>query len=94
MGKLFARFGRLVTEENSHVPGVGLGLYLGRAVARMHGGELDATSQAGRGSTFTLILPLHVEGRAVAPAPGETLTQRAVRWCARLLPSRVRGSIS
>jgi signal transduction histidine kinase len=35
-----------------------LGLALARAVARAHGGRLDLQSVAGRGSTFTLKLPL------------------------------------
>ncbi|MHB8508203.1 MAG: PAS domain-containing sensor histidine kinase [Candidatus Dormibacteria bacterium] len=58
MPKLFTRFGRLVTDENSHIPGTGLGLYLCRELARMHGGEITATSEAGRGSEFVLRVPL------------------------------------
>ena len=56
--KLFTRFGRLVTDENSHIQGTGLGLYLSREIARMHGGDVTCTSTAGQGSTFTLTLPL------------------------------------
>jgi signal transduction histidine kinase len=93
MKRLFSRFGRLVTDRNSHIPGVGLGLYLGRTVARMHGGELDATSEPGRGSTFTLTLPLHREDTPAGHVE-EAPVQRAVRFFARLLPSRARGSIS
>jgi signal transduction histidine kinase len=93
MSKLFSRFGRLVTEENSHIPGVGLGLFLGRTVARMHGGDLSASSKPGEGSTFTLTLPLHVEGQQpAAPTPGSGA--RALRWFGRLLPSRAPESIS
>ncbi len=93
MDRLFSRFGRLVTEENSHIPGVGLGLFLGRAVARMHGGDLTAASTLREGSTFTLTLPLHVEGRQ-APAPPAGFGQRLLRWLGRLLPSTARGSVS
>ena len=60
--RLFTRFGRLVTPENSHIPGTGLGLYLARELARLHGGEIVASSALGRGSVFTLTLPL--EGAA------------------------------
>jgi len=91
--KLFSRFGRLVTEENSHVPGVGLGLFLGRAVARMHAGDLTAVSTPGEGSTFTLTLPLHGEGQALPSAPAG-IGQRALRWFGRLLPSKARESVS
>ena len=58
MPTLFTRFGRVVTAENSHIPGAGLGLYLCRELAQMHGGELAASSQEGQGSTFRLTLPL------------------------------------
>jgi two-component system sensor histidine kinase SenX3 len=59
MGKLFTRFGRIVTKDNSHVPGTGLGLHLCREVARMQGGDITAVSTPGQGSVFTLTLPLH-----------------------------------
>jgi signal transduction histidine kinase len=56
--KLFQRFGRLVTAENSHIPGTGLGLYLSREIARMHGGDITVKSVVGEGSEFSLTLPL------------------------------------
>jgi signal transduction histidine kinase len=37
--------------------GVGLGLYISREVVRAHGGEMGATSEAGKGSTFWFTLP-------------------------------------
>src|SRR5579884_3966833 len=38
--------------------GLGLGLYLARGIAEAHGGELTVHSEAGSGTTFTLMLPL------------------------------------
>ncbi|MEA2683830.1 MAG: hypothetical protein QOK05_2158 [Chloroflexota bacterium] len=58
MARLFTRFGRLVTPENSHIPGTGLGLYLSRQLARMHGGDIAVASQPGKGSAFTVSLPV------------------------------------
>lgn len=58
MSRLFERFGRIVTPENSHIPGTGLGLHLSRELARLHGGDITAESKEGEGSTFRLRLPL------------------------------------
>lgn len=73
--RLFTRFGRVVSEENAGIPGTGLGLYLSRELARLHGGDLTVTSAAGRGSTFTLRLPL----AAPRPAPTPPEPERRAR---------------
>ena len=56
--RLFSRFGRIVTADNSNIPGTGLGLYFARELARMQGGEITVRSQEGAGSAFTISLPL------------------------------------
>jgi signal transduction histidine kinase len=56
--KLFTRFGRVLTTANSHIPGIGLGLYFTREVARRHGGDVRLVDGDGPGSTFELSLPL------------------------------------
>jgi signal transduction histidine kinase len=58
LGRLFTRFGRITTPETAEIAGTGLGLYLARDLARRHGGDVGVRSQPGRGSTFTLSLPL------------------------------------
>ncbi|MGO8686355.1 MAG: sensor histidine kinase [Candidatus Dormibacteria bacterium] len=65
MGRLFTRFGRIVTTANEGIGGTGLGLYLCRELARRLGGDITATSVEGRGSTFTVHLP----GASRAPSP-------------------------
>jgi signal transduction histidine kinase len=65
MPRLFSRFGRLVTRENSNIPGTGLGLYLARELARLHGGDITVRSAPGAGSCFTLLLPLGGPGSDV-----------------------------
>ena len=55
-GALFNRFSRI--ESQGHVPGTGLGLWLSREIARLHDGDLTVESEPGKGSTFTLTVPL------------------------------------
>ena len=54
---LFTRFGRVITPETEHLKGTGLGLFLGRQLARLQGGDITVISVPGKGSTFTLHLP-------------------------------------
>jgi signal transduction histidine kinase len=58
MHRLFTRFSRLVTPQNSHISGTGLGLYLSRELARLHGGDITAQSTPGGGASFVLTLPV------------------------------------
>jgi signal transduction histidine kinase len=60
---LFTRFGRVVTAANRDISGTGLGLYLSRQLALLHGGDIRMRPNNGHGSTFVLELPL-----AAAPA--------------------------
>jgi signal transduction histidine kinase len=55
---LFTRFGRIVTAENSHISGTGLGLHLSRELARRQGGDITVETMAAVGSTFTFWLPI------------------------------------
>lgn len=48
--------------EDADVSGVGLGLYLARTVMEQMGGHIGVESEIGRGSTFTLHLPVWRDG--------------------------------
>jgi signal transduction histidine kinase len=73
---LFTRFGRVSTPQTVHLPGTGLGLYLGRQLARLHGGEITVDSAPGRGSTFTLHLPVSAVDPAVPTSARSASTAR------------------
>ena len=55
---IFQNFYRAENAVNSKVAGSGLGLMLARRLVRRHGGKLTFVSEEGRGTTFTLVLPL------------------------------------
>ena len=54
--KPFTAFGK---SKSDPVPGIGLGLFLSRQLARDIGGDLTHTPSAAPGAAFTLSLPLH-----------------------------------
>jgi signal transduction histidine kinase len=60
--RIFEKFYRVVTVENQRVPGTGLGLTLVEHIAKAHGGRVEVQSEPGKGSTFSIHLPL--EGAA------------------------------
>ena len=55
--RLFQRFGRVVTPENSGIPGAGLGLFSARRIISMHGGRISVGPAVPRGTTVTVSLP-------------------------------------
>jgi signal transduction histidine kinase len=56
--KLFEPFQQLNNQINRYKKGSGLGLVLSQKLARLHGGDLTVTSELGKGSCFTVCLPL------------------------------------
>jgi signal transduction histidine kinase len=54
--RVFDRFYKGTPEKGE--PGAGLGLYLVRMIAEAHEGNVAAVSKSGKGSTFTIRLPL------------------------------------
>jgi len=55
--RLFVQFSRIPNERSSEVTGTGVGLYLARSLARLHGGDVTVKSKLGKGSKFTISLP-------------------------------------
>jgi len=57
--RIFKRFYRSPGADAIRVKGAGLGLFIVRSVIKRHGGKVFAESEgAGRGSTFTVLLPV------------------------------------
>ncbi len=62
LGKVFDRFHQVNGSSNSETAGTGIGLALTKELVTLHGGAINVTSAAGKGSTFTLVLPITKEG--------------------------------
>jgi two-component system phosphate regulon sensor histidine kinase PhoR len=66
--RIFERFYRATAARTRNVRGSGIGLALVKHIAEAHGGRVEVESMVGRGSTFTVTLPV---APLVTPAPDE-----------------------
>ena len=58
--RIFEKFYRADPQLARGVGGTGLGLYISRELVQRMGGEIEVDSEPGRGSTFTVELPVPV----------------------------------
>jgi PAS domain S-box-containing protein len=56
--QLFTRFYRASNVDQHTISGMGLGLYVIREIVALHNGRIEISSAVGKGSTFTVFLPL------------------------------------
>jgi signal transduction histidine kinase/CheY-like chemotaxis protein len=68
LSRLFEAFSQADAATTRRYGGTGLGLALSRRLCRMMGGDVTVESAAGRGSTFTIRLPVVVPEAAEPPA--------------------------
>lgn len=65
--RIFDKFYRAPAPDNQSIPGTGLGLALVSQIAKAHRGQIRVRSAPGKGSTFSLFLPVE---EAHEPHPG------------------------
>jgi PAS domain S-box-containing protein len=87
--KVFEKFTQ-VSAKNTDVKGTGLGLPISKALVEQHGGQIWVESEPGKGSKFTISLPVYKE----TPAP---LDDKAVvlhkSWLRHLISGRIRRDV-
>ena len=64
--KIFEEFQQVDNTSTREKGGTGLGLAISKRIVEMHGGGISVESQLGKGSTFTIKLPVNAgsEGQA------------------------------
>src|ERR1700676_299779 len=67
--RLFEKFQRGRSESN--IVGVGLGLAICRAAARLHGGDIHAMNNVGGGARFEITLPVETQAETAPPPEQE-----------------------
>lgn len=58
---IFKNLYRVHTGDRHDVKGFGIGLFYVKKIIQAHGGHIKVESEIGRGSTFTLFLPFHID---------------------------------
>ncbi|MEN9204281.1 MAG: response regulator [Thermostichales cyanobacterium BF4_bins_65] len=61
LGRIFERFYRVNQPQHRQEPGTGLGLAIAKEIMLQHGGNLTVSSELGKGSRFTMVLPSRPE---------------------------------
>jgi signal transduction histidine kinase len=68
--RVFERFFQVETHLTRHHGGMGLGLAVAKAMIELHGGRIWAESEEGKGSCFTVLLPMeHTPQNSSATGP-------------------------
>lgn len=73
--QLFERFHRARNVSSRYYGGLGLGLYIARAIVEAHGGKVTVVSEEGKGSTFTISIPLRAAPEPQTARPASELSR-------------------
>ncbi|MBI3011066.1 MAG: CHASE domain-containing protein [Candidatus Omnitrophica bacterium] len=76
--KIFQKFSQVGPQGDGRPRGTGLGLVLCKELAELHGGRIDVASELGRGTTFTVWLPMYTDRFALSASLQELLSHEGL----------------
>lgn len=77
LNKIFERYERAVSEK--HYGGLGLGLYISQRIVTAHSGRIRAKSYLGKGSCFTVMMPIRAESSFISFGPSAVYIAKGAR---------------
>ncbi len=77
LGRLFQQFTQLDGSSSRKIGGTGLGLAISAHYVRMHGGRIDVASEFGKGTEFTVLLPIQPTVHPAIPGPMDAVSLRS-----------------
>jgi len=70
--RVFERFFRSKQAADPHIKGSGIGLTIAKHIVEAHGGTISVESEIGRGSTFTVTIPVGMVSESESPSLGKS----------------------
>lgn len=91
LNKIFERFHRVENTEGRSGEGTGIGLAMVKELVKLHHGSITVTSEPGKGSTFTIVIPTgiahlpsdkidHTSDHNPTSSNSIFFTQEAMKW--------------
>ena len=72
---VFEKFYQADNQRSASAKGTGLGLAIAKEIVEAHNGQIRCESSVGRGTLFTLLLPIWAQNRRRTSTPHDYITE-------------------